>query len=31
MFDAVKINFALWGMLICSGVEVAKWMIYATF
>jgi hypothetical protein len=26
MFDIVQINIALWGMLICSGMEVASWV-----
>ena len=25
MFDIVQINIALWGMLICSGMEMAGW------
>jgi hypothetical protein len=25
MLAVVEINIALWGMLVCSGVEVAGW------
>ena len=24
MFTALEINFALWGMIICSGIEVTR-------
>jgi len=24
--DALQINFALWGMLICAGIEAARWV-----
>jgi len=23
--DALQINFAVWGMLICGGIEAARW------
>jgi hypothetical protein len=24
--DALEINFAVWGMLICGGIEAADWV-----
>jgi hypothetical protein len=26
--DALQINFAVWGMLICGGIEAAHWVSF---
>jgi hypothetical protein len=26
MLEVIEINIALWGMLICSGIEIAGWL-----
>lgn len=31
MLDVLEINVALWGMLICSSLEVIGWLQTATF
>jgi len=29
MLEALEINFALWGMLICAAVKLTQWIEYA--
>jgi hypothetical protein len=29
MREALQINFALWGMMLCSAMKAAQWIEYA--